>query len=380
MVPTDDRGVYRIFGVPAGRYKVSVGDPRFNSGVRPRVVTPTFYPDVTDAAKAGIVEVKEGAEANKIDITIGEAPQGYSVSGRVVDGESGTPVARVYIQLTRIEVKEGRSGSFNEYLNDVQSDAQGQFRLTNIRPGKYDLNVYPPEELNARVEQPVRFDLIDQDVSGLVIKTIAGATIAGTVIFEGVKNSPAQTFPMWIMVYMRNDVGGTIGKSARVKPDGTFLAGGLTAGIANFSIDAANNRGFSLTRVERDGVPQTNGIQIQNREQVSGVRVVMTASNGTIRGVVRLENGTLPPAGRIFVQISKAGDQTPFPRAAEVDARGRFLIEALPSGSYELWAWTVVPEWQGRKPPTSIKQIVNVNEGAASEVVVTLDLTPPPNQ
>src|SRR6185503_7050296 len=58
-VATDDRGVYRIFGLPAGRYKVSVGDPNFYSGVRPRVVTQTFYPDVTDAAKAGIVEVKE---------------------------------------------------------------------------------------------------------------------------------------------------------------------------------------------------------------------------------------------------------------------------------------------------------------------------------
>ena len=101
---TDDRGVYRIFGLPAGRYKVSVGDPRFNTGNRRRATVQTFYPDVTDLAKAGVVEVKEGSEANKIDITIGEAPQGYSVAGRVVDGESGTPIAKVYIQLTRIEV------------------------------------------------------------------------------------------------------------------------------------------------------------------------------------------------------------------------------------------------------------------------------------
>jgi hypothetical protein len=88
---TDDRGVYRAFGLPAGRYKVSVGDPRFNTGNRRRATVQTFYPDVTDFAKAGVVEVKEGSEANKIDITIGEAPQGYSVAGRVVDGESGTP-------------------------------------------------------------------------------------------------------------------------------------------------------------------------------------------------------------------------------------------------------------------------------------------------
>ncbi len=83
---TDDRGVYRIFGVPAGRYKVSVGDPRFYRGTGRRQITAqTFYPDVTDAAKAGIVSVEEGSESTKIDIAVGEAPQGYSVAGRVVD-------------------------------------------------------------------------------------------------------------------------------------------------------------------------------------------------------------------------------------------------------------------------------------------------------
>src|SRR5437588_11949112 len=75
-IMTDDRGVYRLFGVPAGRYKVSVGDPRFRGMNRRQVAAQTFYPDVTDVAKAGGVNVEEGSEANKIDMIGGRAPQG----------------------------------------------------------------------------------------------------------------------------------------------------------------------------------------------------------------------------------------------------------------------------------------------------------------
>jgi 5-hydroxyisourate hydrolase-like protein (transthyretin family) len=380
---TDDRGVYRIFGVPAGRYKVSVGDPRFRGMNRRQVSAQTFYPDVSDAAKAGIVNVEEGSESTKIDITVGEAPQGYAVAGRVVDGDSGAPVANVFIQLTKIEIVDGsNTRGFPEYL-DARSDAQGQFRLTNVRAGKYDVSISPPEDSDVRAEAPLRFDVIDQDVNGLVIKTTRGATIAGTIVFEG-KNNPPQTSQMWIMVYTRNEStpGFSSARSVRVKPDGTFFAGGLAAGIANLNVEIQNAKGFTMARIERDGVVQSSGIQIQNGEHVSGVRLVMTFSSGSIRGVVRLENGTLPPTARLLVQIMKAGDQTPFPRAAEVDARGHFLIDGLPAGTYEIRVLAYAPEWQQqrRRPPMSVKQIVTVNESGATDVTLTLDLTPPPKQ
>lgn len=379
---TDDRGVYRFFGLPAGRYKVSVGDPRFGRSDRRRISVQTFYPDVTDEVKAGIVEIKEGSEANKIDITIGEVPQGYTVTGRVVDGESGTPVARTYLLLTRIEVIDNSTRGFGEYL-DVQTDAQGQFRIPNVRPGKYDLNVSAPEESNIRADAPARFDLIDQDISGLVIKTTTGATVEGTIVFEGSKNNPGPVpGQFWLSVYTRNEgsSGVSSSRSARVKPDGSFFVGGLTAGLANFNVEIPNNKGFNLTRVERDSVTLTNGIPVQKGEHISGLRLVMTFSSGTIRGAVRIENGTLPPTAHISIQINKAGDQPPLPRGAEVDARGHFLIEGLPPGSYELRAFAYAPEWQRRRPPMSIKQIVTVNEGAATDVTLILDLTPPPNQ
>src|SRR5262249_28775550 len=54
MYETDDRGIYRIYGLPAGHYKVSAGTEAgrvaglFTSGYYQR----TFYPDTTDQAQA----------------------------------------------------------------------------------------------------------------------------------------------------------------------------------------------------------------------------------------------------------------------------------------------------------------------------------------
>jgi hypothetical protein len=60
---------------------------------------------------------------------------------------------------------------------------------------------------------------------------------------------------------------------------------------------------------------------------------------------------------------------------AQVDARGHFLIEAVPPGVYELSLSIFgVPSIPGR----NVKQQVTVQEGVVNDVVVTIDLGPTP--
>src|SRR5205814_3026154 len=66
MYRTDDRGIYRLYGLPPGFYKVSVGrdpaDPetRFSPDAASYYAI-TFYPDVNDVAKAKTVELTENS-------------------------------------------------------------------------------------------------------------------------------------------------------------------------------------------------------------------------------------------------------------------------------------------------------------------------------
>ena len=86
---------YRIYGLPAGRYTISVGDDPNNTSFgmrRSGFFQRTYHPDVLDPTKATVVEVGEGTEARDVDIKLGRRAPTYTATGRVVDAESGQPV------------------------------------------------------------------------------------------------------------------------------------------------------------------------------------------------------------------------------------------------------------------------------------------------
>ncbi len=134
-------------------------------------------------------------------------------------------------------------------------------------------------------------------------------------------------------------------------------------------------RGIVISQIERDGVVQPDGIQIQNGEQVTGLRVIATHSTGTIRGKVKIENRPLQSDWRVFVSLVKLGEQSNW-MPPEVDARGHFIAAGLTSGSYEIWATVYTPG----SPQTarSSKQLVTVADGVVSEVTITVDLNQNP--
>ncbi len=377
---TDDRGIYRVFGVPPGRYKVSIGQGEngFNGRGRPTYPT-TFYPDATDPAKATVIEIDEGTEATRIDITMGRRiDQAFSVKGRVVD-ESGKPVPNVELGLSRIVIADANgSSSSSGGGTGARSDRQGEFRLENLPAGKYSISGYLREESDLHVE-PVNFDVLDQDVTGVELKAFRGASLSGVVVIEGTGTNSAKAAlsQSYISANIRNEaLNSTSSQSASVKADGSFRLSGLKPGVvANVSLYILG-KWLAISRIERDGVVQANGIQIQNTEQVTGVRAIVAYSNGSIRGVVKLENGALPASGRLIIQLGNSGDTSGNTTPANVDSRGHFLIEGLAAGNYELGVIAYVP---GSRTRESAKQIVTVTDGAATDVTVTIDLTPTPN-
>jgi hypothetical protein len=136
-------------------------------------------------------------------------------------------------------------------------------------------------------------------------------------------------------------------------------------------------RGFTIVRMERDGVVATRGIEIKDGEQVIGVRVILAYGNAVIRGVVTAENGPLPEGTRVTVSLTKPGERnSPLIRPPMVDARGRFLIEGIPAGTYELTA--IIGMTTQRAPARMFKRVVTVQEGSTQDVTITVDLAATP--
>ncbi len=379
-VQTDDRGIYRVFSLSAGRYKVAVGrsddeqSVTYNQG-RSNAYKQVFYPDVTDQAKATVVEVSEGSEANNIDITIGRAGQTFSASGQLVD-ENGQPAPSLRIGVQR------QIGQRIEYLNNSAiANSHGDFILEGLVPGKYTAFLLGPLNSNLRIE-PFSFDISDHDVTGLTAKLTKGASITGTVVLE---NGDKAIFAQLLQFQLRGfgvvstDGGGTYGSSSvsPLAPDGSFYLSGLPPGTINIVFSSPGSpfppKGFTISKIERDGVFNPRGLEIKQGEQLTGVRVFVAYGTATIRGQFNFENGSLPQNNRIVVRISRPGDQFLNLRPAIVDERRHFLMEGLPAGTYELNIYMNIPASPGR----NIKREVTLLDGQTMDLTINVDLSEP---
>ena len=378
---TDDRGIYRMYGLRAGRYKVATGrsDEVFSVGFGQTRSSyqQVFHPDVTEQATATIIEVSEGSEANNVDIKLGSALQTFSVSGRVMDVEKGLPVPNINFGLQRLT---GQRGEFMP--TPLTSNSQGDFFAEGLIAGKYQIMFFQDLTADLRAES-VTFEIIDQDLSDVVIKLSKGASVSGVVVVETENKTARQKLQqMRLMAYVPGsaEVGGAYGRSGSsvISPDGSFRIGGLPAGTVNLSLNPMmmpyDLKGFAISRIERDGIVLPR-VEIREGENLAGLRVVLVYGNGTIRGVVKVENGTLSPDARMIVRLAKPGGEgLGGIRPSQVDARGLFLIEGIPTGNYEV---TLTVFGAGVPPGLRLKREVSVQDGVVSDVMITVDLTAP---
>lgn len=263
------------------------------------------------------------------------------------------------------------------------SNTLGEFVVTGLIAGKYGAYLASNDTSGMRVE-PLTLDVIDQDVSGVTVKLVQGASLSGVVELETPSPAAVARFPELLLRVFVNDAATRTGSSgtASVAPNGSFSIIGLSGGIANVFLNATAGgavppKGFSLVRVERDGVVMSHGIQIQEREQLTGLRVVLAYGTATIRGVVEVENGTLPSGERIFIGLLRPGEQVSSLRPPPVDARGRFVIEGVAPGTYVIQAViSLGPNVKGR----IARREITIQDGVTTDITLTVDMNPPPQK
>jgi len=375
MYQTDDRGIYRIYGLLGGRYKVSVGYDASDGVIRGGRRQRTFYPDANDQSKGAIVELKEGGEANHIDIKVGSATQTYALSGHVIDAESGLPIARTGVRFMLVSQDQGApSPSFG-----LQADDRGEFSFDGFGPGHYIALVTSESYGGNFYGDPVNFEVVDHNVSGLELKAILGLSVSGVVVADGVMTKDLLRLLPGLRIFARVASGSTsqlsTGGNSIVAPDGSFQVNGLRPG--HLSIDAYASAPTytrpAIVRIEHDGIGVSQGFDVQ--QAVSGLRVIINYGTGAIRGTVRLEGGASLADSRIYVNSKREGERDG--TGIVVDARGHFLIKNLAPGTYELTVQVGfgTPAFPLRPLPPQ-KQLVNVTDGSESEVTFIVDLKP----
>ena len=373
-VRTDDRGVYRAYGLAAGRYTVSAGRDSISSFARANDGHGrTYHPSAVNPADATVIQVNEGSEATNVDITLGRELSKYTARGRVIDGETSQPLPNAPIAIQVFFVNGSTS-----ITKAAESTKDGEFKIENLPPGKYAVYLEMPAESDSFAE-PVRFEVTDQDVEGLLIRTSKGATVSGTVVLEGTHDPTvtANLPGMRILAAVWKESYRTPSPYVTVKPDRSFRVTGLPAGRLTFNLPI-NRDHLRVIRMERAGVVYPGGIEIKERDQVTGLRVVLAQANGKIRGQLRLPDGVeLPPAARFLVSIRRIEDPAFNNSPVQADARGQFLVDGLFPGTYEFNVSVVGVPGNQRPRITRPTQTVVVTNGAIADVTIPLQMPKP---
>jgi len=376
-VHTDDRGIYRAFGLHPAKYKVFVGQNESLPGERGSFHRQTFYPSVTDDAKASLIEVTESSETTNIDIVVGRPITTFKVSGRFLDAETGKPLVHI-----RYGVYQGTDHGGSSRVGQDYTNANGEFRLDNVLPGKYTLFVVP-EDSGVRGDN-VSFEVADRDVIDLVIKAGRAATVAGVVVFEsGEELKPGFKFNElfisgWADGGEQRFAGGF---SQPIKPDGSFKISDVRKGTVRFHFGSPtrSDRQIQLVRVERDGVVQPGGLTLKDGEQVTGVRLVVKFLTGAIHGQIKFE-GDEAPGSRMSVWLTYLDDKnqgvafSSVNSSPQLDSRKRFTVEGLAAGTYEVNVAVFDPSRQDTS--RLFKQQVTVVDNLASDVTITIKAKP----
>jgi hypothetical protein len=321
--------------------------------------------------QATVVDVSEGGETANIDITLGPSLPTYTASGKIVDGETGQPLAGVGYGVVHFVTANNTSSM----STGAVSNSRGEFKLTNLIAGKYAVQLGRGPTNTWRAEE-VRFEIVDQDVTGLVVHTQKGATLSGVVVVEGDDDKNARNDLRRVSLMAISGVRDARPSSAwsTIAADGSFSISGAAGGTTMFQL--ANSSRFRLIRVERDGVVQPGRtFEIKEGEVVSGLRLFVSYGSATIRGTVEVLNGTVPAGAQFSVWLRSLSEDAEIAATSsysvDIDARGQFVIEGVFPGMYEISAGIWSPD--GRTVFGPKKQQIAVSAGSVSNITLSVE-------
>ena len=181
---TDDRGVYRVYGLPSGTYIVSAdGGTNYSpTGVNAFAIdTPTYAPSSSREA-ADKVSVRVGEETSNVDIRY-RGERGSTISGIV----SGTRIGDRGFSVTLTSLAE-KGPRLDKYFRDTN----GEFAFEGIPDGDYHLVATAYWNDRDRGEsESMLLNVRGADIEGIELTAAALASISGAVVLKGTKGACA---------------------------------------------------------------------------------------------------------------------------------------------------------------------------------------------
>ncbi len=332
---TDDRGHFRIFGVPPGDYYLRVSPrPLFGDSRSPmRSFAPTYYPGVLSVEEAATIKMTAGEEAGGFNITVIEGSS-FSVSGRVLTPE-GKPAHSVWIVSMEQSGKELPTGMGR----NTNTDLQGQFKVSGLLPGRYRLYARSGSGEDQQLASAA-VEVVDQDQSGLTLVLAKGADITGRIVVAGEASTVDWRRILLGMSPSKDNVnrlsfGGT---RASVEKDLTFRIANHPEGSHHLMVrlPPGNHYVSSIRFKGQDFADRP--MELKSNDRLEGVEIHIASDGAQLSGGVEQADGPQVARGATVLVFATDPQHREFPsrftKTTQTDQSGQFSLEGLAPGKY----------------------------------------------
>jgi hypothetical protein len=386
---TDDRGDYRLFGLPPARYyvaakvedrsEVMIGNNEMvaeyaSSPVVTRRTLPdgelveeshglvyyggTLTPDSAHAIDIG----PESSSRTGADIVLSTgAVRSYHIRGVFVDGATARPLRGIQIRAVPLKQSPHVDISF------AVTDADGAFDLSGVIPGRYAVFSSPPiggppnssmqTTLSAAlrggrpmgISGHIEAEVTNGDIEGLRLEAVAQLNVTGRVVVQGRTNTQGdpELEKVEVSLVWDPEVIGMPNSGVAFLP-GAFAVAGANG---SFRLQAWPGR----YRIRVGGVPLNTYVQSVRMGDVDVLRdglhvlpgsdstleIMLSGRSGVVEGVaVNADNAPMPNVVVALVpEGSDLRQRTDLYKAVATDHSGKFQLTLVPPGSYRLFAW-----------------------------------------
>jgi hypothetical protein len=285
---TNDIGEFRIFGLVPGEYyleatlpgnDVQLYDP--DTGNRPAVYAPTYYPGTANAGSAQPLTITTGQTLSGTNLMLLPV-RPVRVTGTVSDSTGALLVNASVMAALR------ESGPGSVVASSVGRD--GSFTLAGLTAGEYVLRVRTGMPQSGAESAAVPFTVGTSDVTNVHIVTSPPTSVTGRVHVD-----PSELGSLRPTIFRLNapagtpgDIGVSGGANTMVKDDFTFE---LKIPPGRVFI-RSNTAGWFLRSVRIQGVDVLDsGVTVQPNQPITDVEIQITNKQPEVTGTVRTAAG-----------------------------------------------------------------------------------------
>jgi hypothetical protein len=385
---TDDRGIYRFTGLPAGDYIIKVSESAKHTDNEDKTLGPGsaiismlfgsssfltfYYPNTSDLKEAQPLNVVLGQELSEINLTIPDKGL-FGLSGKVVAMKDKKPVAKAKVFLSKKGEEMGSLfGLIGREMNTAITDDEGNWRFKELPKGDYSVTVepnnnnreyqeddydgdYPANSVKPKTPPKPKFaksfkdtTIDDKNVEDVIIELGYGGVVSGSATTENNKEMPRSVFIQALGEKEEVLAAASLWNEKRegnansnvslgpVKINNDFTLENITAGKINLKF-RTNDESYYV-KSARSGMVDllTTPVDIKEGQVLSGIKVVLANDVGTLKGRV-IDDKDRPATGISLMLVpTDTSKRTPnFFRNVRSDTEGRFEVK-LPPGEYAI--------------------------------------------